>query len=828
MAYRAPNADTTVSSTTGWDTSTNTPVLHASTNTSVNGTARFTTTFTAPNTTNAATGLMLHVVTTGTLTWRVTLQEDLTGSATWVDTVATATIPSTDLQNNCWANFRFASPYTFATTGANRYRYKIDGTGVSGSGAAASETSTSNYCFISYDSRVGAIGASDQIMIIAPNNTGSRTVTVDGTNTVGNYGDTTILAAQRSLNNAIWVGKNAVFTWDTAASATLTCKGNMLVNADGGEWRMGTVASPYPSDKLAWLRFDMAADGDHGVRILSGGKAILQGTPKSSTTLWKTTYSSGAGTAADPFITATAVDWSVGDEILIAATSDNAANYNETENRFIITKNSATSYVLSLTKGGAEAALTYTHTTSAYVLNVERNVLIDSTNTSRAMYLYQANTTAGNFNADWVRFETMGHSTVTTRVGIQITPATNVVGSADYCVAYRPRYRGFYFATSKEAQTYTGLIVCNGAQVTNSIGALSCNSIANMTFNDCFSIKNNRCGIQATGVPGCVFNRCVSISNNTIGTSVSSAVGSAGLYLTTGQAVFNDLELHANRLLGLSINGNIGAVFNRLLSGTKGTNTTDINTNLDTQNILTFDSSVFGSASFIENYLTQLTGAEVRFHRLAATDNNHAWYTEKGIARSTGAGLVDTTVRTAGSLGLRIAPEEAVDGFTWEFNIPAKANSIINFFGWFKLNAAFTGDAGASATVELWLPTSSSADATATLSKATNDWQAAVLSATNTLDTDGLALIKINGITATSAAYLYADDFYNAGDTVTSTDKVTGLDTWYQGKPVSIISPQATSAADIWTFPFADLDTTGTIGNLMTKILTVGKFLGLK
>jgi hypothetical protein len=86
----------------------------------------------------------------------------------------------------------------------------------------------------------------------------------------------------------------------------------------------------------------------------------------------------------------------------------------------------------------------------------------------------------------------------------------------------------------------------------------------------------------------------------------------------------------------------------------------------------------------------------------------------------------------------------------------------------------------------------------------------------------------VTAISATAGAYLYADDFYNAGDTVTSTDKVTGLDTWYQGKPLTIITPQATSAADIWTFPTANLTTAGTTGNILKKVLTVGKFLGLK
>jgi hypothetical protein len=57
-----------------------------------------------------------------------------------------------------------------------------------------------------------------------------------------------------------------------------------------------------------------------------------------SLVLWKTKYASGTGIAADPLIVADGVNWDVGDEILVTATSNNATNYNETDARFIITK----------------------------------------------------------------------------------------------------------------------------------------------------------------------------------------------------------------------------------------------------------------------------------------------------------------------------------------------------------------------------------------------------------------------------------------------------------------------------------------------------------
>lgn len=826
MAWRTASGDTTLTSTNWW-TNTNTPVLHASTNTTVNATARFTGTFTAPNTTNAATGVWFYVSTGGTHTSIVvTLQEDIGGTSSWLDTTATATALNADIQSSDWLFFRFGTPYTFATTGANRYRYKVQAVGTTSNGSFGSQTSTSDFCFISMDDRTSAIGSSDQIWLAADNGSGTRTITVDGTTvTFGNYGDTLVNPVVRSLLHALYIGRGGLWNWDTTADTIVTCKGN-VVGSQRGEWRRGTAASPLSSSFTSRFKIDMAATGDHGIKIFNNFKFVEQGTPKSSTTLWKTKYVSGTGTAASPLVTLDAVDWSVGDEIIVAATSNNATNYQETENRFIITKNSATSYVLSNTSGGAENALTYTHTTDAWVVNVQRNVVIESTNTARGWYLYNGSTIVGDIDIDWVRYETTGNGVTAGHDGISLRAATSTVANCDYSVCYRPLYRGWFFSTSKETATYTGLIVCNSVQTNNATGALSVSTSGNLTLNDTFILSTQRAGLQVSTSNANVFNRLYVISGNTSGIGTTTSGGP--MYLTAGVNTFNNCEVHCGRIYGVQLNGQYGSTFNDCLFGTKGSNQIDLVTFGDTLDDATFNNCMFGSTTLISNYLNMLTGSEIRFHQLNQTINNHTWYTPYGSARSTGAGLVDTTVRTAGSLGARFAPEEGTTGFTWSFLIPSKANSITNFFGWFLLNAAFTGDASASARVELWLPGATSVSATTDLSKATNLWQAAVLSATNTSSTDGLAEIRVIGVTVTAAAYVYADDFYNAGDTVTSTDKVTGLDTWYKGKPVQIIQPQATSAADIWTFPTVDLDTAGTTGKTLKDVLTVGKFLGLK
>jgi hypothetical protein len=89
MAYRVSNTTGNASSTTLWDTVTNVPTLHASTNVTINnaGTPSFTAGYTAPNTVNTATGVLVYINARGTAgTLTVTLQEST------VDTAATASI----------------------------------------------------------------------------------------------------------------------------------------------------------------------------------------------------------------------------------------------------------------------------------------------------------------------------------------------------------------------------------------------------------------------------------------------------------------------------------------------------------------------------------------------------------------------------------------------------------------------------------------------------------------------------------------------------------------------------------------------------------------
>ena len=785
-----------------WGTVTNAPAFGTGivpvTTTNYSGT------FTAPNITNACVGVLVYVATTtpaGGYSYTMTLQE-----AT-VDTAATVTIADTEFpptQN--WIFFKFPTPYVFTAITADRYRFKLVR---SGSGTTDlrlySNTGTSTTIFLiqAVDNRAAVPGAGQNIYVIGANGSTSCTVTMDGTQSVG-VGTDVATPVQKTLGNAVTISKAGLLNFDIVASATITVKGHIVIHS-GGELRIGTVAVPYPSDKVANIIFNQNGTScNYGMMPFGNGTILMQGAPKSSTDLWKTTYVSGVGTAADPMIVATSVAWIVGDEIIVGASSDDVGNFGQSENKFIKTVVSPTTYVISDSKGGAEAALTYTHNANARVINVERNILINATDTFYGWYFYLGVNIYDTRNFDWCRFETLGRNT-NLKYGFQIANQLGTKCQVDYCVAYRSLKNGFYLATSKEPMSFTGLISCNsgaGADIDFNLQA------TNTSFIDCIAINTEAIGFAALGV-GNTFTRCIAISCGIVAENEGIRIGG-----NIG-CVFNDCESHCNSGQGLYATSTVtNLVFNNFLCGTKGLNLYDIGITADYYYTMKFVNSSFYSAAYMPGHLDTLSGTEICFDTLNGDANKHFWYTNTGTAQSTGAGLDDTIVRTPGSLAVRLSPENSTSGFTWEFNIFSPSNSIINFFGYFKKNAAFGADV---ARVELWLPGSSVADDTFTLANDTT-WQPCSLSKTYTGSTNILATIKVIGITATAGAYLYCDDFFNAGDTVESYDKVCGLDTWYEGKPVDIISPQQVSPADIWTYSTNDLTTADTTGKYLCDI----------
>jgi len=796
MAYLVANNTTPLIATAAdWDTVTNTPTLHASSNIVLDAGGKFSVGYTAPNTTNTATGVIAFLVSKSTATTiTATLQEN---SAGWVDVAgANATITLSNVGVDSWIYFRFTTPYVFAATTAGYYRIKY--TRDAGSPNIAADSGGSNPLFLATDNRNTTPTTSDDIFVVGANGSNPTELIVLNGETLGTRTDTSLtVGSNRLLGVAIYVDCGGTVTFDTSASTTFTCRGKMIVGPTG-TLNMGTVASAYPSGRKATLSFSMGATGQAGLIALNYGKFYGQGAPL---TYYKTKYLSGEGTAASPLITADAVDWTVGDEIVIAATSDSATNYNETEVRFIKTKNSSTSYVLSNTMGGAEAALTYTHTTDAWILNIERNVIITSDNASYKTYVMLASqTNTGNIDLDWMR--TTGASYNTNLRAISI--GNNC--SCDYSVVDALTSYGFTF-TGTDVRSFTGLIATGGAATSTGVGGFTLTSAKQKTLTDCFSLDNGHPGFYIISSFSNVFTRCYSIS-----CSKSAISGFSWAVVSSNKNTFNDCESQAGRGYGISLNGAVSDTFNNYLSGSKGKlQGGHVVCSADTFNFdVLFNNCLFDTdtATLIANYLLMLDGSEIRFHKYMQTDNKHRWYTNYGSGQSTGAGMTDTNVRTSGSMAVRLSPEEATTGLQWEFDILARANTGVSVFGFIQKNAAFSTD---DVVVDLYLPGSTTADDTQTMPDDTS-WNVFSLSANYTGDVDLYATVRITAKSATASAYVYVDDIYNGSN------DITALDVWEKGKPSPIMFEQLGDAAAVWAVLTSTLTTAGTTGKLLVGL----------
>ncbi len=798
--------------TAGALTCDNTPTIHATTNTTVNANTNGAG-FTAPDLVSTTQGISIYVVakgTGGTVTFN--LQEATVTKAT------TGAINITSLEIG-WNYIPLTVPYTYASLTATTYRYSFVVAGITGTTTIASATSSFSYMAWS-DRNAGSLtAATDDWYIIRPLGTGAITCTVTGTTTTNGSGLTPVtIATTREVNLALYVGKSCTLKWDTTASATLTTRGAAKFEIGAAEER-GTVATPYPAGRDAiWLFDQNAVSMTSGYMFMNGASCTRQGIPKSSTSLWKTTLSSGLGTAASPAIMSTAVDWEPGDEVWVAPTSNNAANYNEGEYRFIITKNSSTSYVWSATSGGAEAALANAHSSSAMVFNLQRNVLTKTlTSTTLAMYGYFQSTTIDEVNIDWARDETMG-AFFNSRDGVRLTNAATHVASIDYSVAYNTRFDGYLWTLSTVAQTHTGLI---SAKQASGIGSGNVSGLAigasNRTFVDCVAINSVGIGMAVTGSSN-TFTRPIAIAcNNALATTTAGGIYNAG-----GNNTFTNGEFHANGYAGVVLGGDSLGVYTSCLFGSKGTNTNDVAVVSTTSNLSYFNTCTTSSATQVANYLNAVPSTRISFQAFNSLNTNHITYYAYGTVRSTGAGLTDTNVRTAGTLNARIAAENLATGASFTYLVPAVVGRAVQALMFIQANAAFTGDASAVGTVQLYLPGSSTPDATATVSKADNNFNVVALAANYLGANDAFAKIVINSKTTTSAAYLYVADISNG------TNTITALKPWVDGLPSPVMFEQLGDAAGVWQVLTSTLTTSGTTGKLLTKLLTVSKFLGLK
>ena len=471
----------------------------------------------------------------------------------------------------------------------------------------------------------------------------------------------------------------------------------------------------------------------------------------------------------------------------------------KSEYRYIKTKNSTTSYVLCTTAGGAEDALQYSPATTADIYNLSSSVQI-TVNKRNQSYMYTFDAGPADTTADptwWIldncRMDYAGNGGPY-NLGILANGYTAGSSSAtiNNTVFWAPSGTVIYDLATPHSTWNISNVVFAGFQ-SGMFGPITTNGY-NKTFTNIYAVDISGNFISSSG------------SSNTYRVlrlwATSPEPNSNPAIVLSGNA-FNNLFISAyiqgvnsgtiNR--GISLNGSLS---NKFLNSEFGTVTkhydTDIYCTSSTLNTMVFENCLFGSTNLITNYLNQFAGSEIAFQKYQQTTNKHRWYTNTGSARSTGAGLEDTTVKTAGSINVVLLPENNTTGFAWEFNVLAPASSLSFINGYLQKNAAF----GTSvAKVELWLPgsdTSSTADATFTADNTTGSYQAFNTYKLYSGTAPGLSTVRVTAISATASAYLYVSDLFNS---------VGALNLWDKGKPAKqvAITDFSSVPAAVWSFP---------------------------
>lgn len=795
--------------------------IHATTNVVVNST-NVGLAYTAPSLVDKATGVALYFSSIGTAGTIVFNLQEYNGAA-WVTKASTASITITTLSIG-WHYFVFSAPYTYATLTASYYR--ISSTLTSGSGTfqvAAHLTSTTLYCTVVSDSRTAAFSGSALNTLIAGNDLASYLPVVDTTGlTVGaGSADSTLgYATPRHTGNAIVMAANTYLSWSTTASSDITLKGSFGSASYTGIDQSTAVPNAYTA-KLIFN--ENGTSGNFGVNSLyETSKWILKGTPP---TYRRTQYTSGTGTAADPLLTtenvaagALATPWKVNDELLICSTS----GYAESETRYIKTVVGDNSFVVSTTVGGAEAALTYTHLANAYILNVTRNFIVTTTNTSHGWYYYEApiRTTVGSHNAYGARFEQVGANLATQKQGYYFNPSAGLnYISMDYCVFANMVANGLIWnANGGAPQTYEENFFVNTTIDSNWTATSFSSTTSSKTLNWWFYVNLMASGLLFSSSVKITANDCKFISCNKGGGSVRG-----GIQFTTGSINIrlNRCEVQASRIQNVYIGGGINGIFDTCEFGSKGNVATyDVYLVNAIYADTTFKNCLFNAPTLLGNYANAAVDSEVRFHKYNQTENYHFWYTPYGKLSATGTGLPDTTVRTANSLGLNGQATSIAAPLTYQFKVFSKANYAVSALGFIQRDATF--NTTGTITVDLYLPGSISADDTYTMPTTTGTWDIFIVAANYTGTVDGYATVIITATSAAINGKFYVDDIFNG------TNHITALELWENAKPSPVMFEQLGDASAVWQVPTNTLTANGTIGKFVTKLLSVAKFLALK
>lgn len=781
----------------------------------------------------------------------VELQQNI---ATVWTTVDSKTLTATEISNFATARAgEWIVPFTFTagtvtlTTAASTWRLRCYGTGGTTGNWYMETSDGTNPFFAVWTNTATSFASGDCVWAKYPD-----IVTLDATTTLGpvfGTGVTNRAAAMICSRSNDVANQPHTFAWDTAAARTVSIDGFILACTSGGV-RFGTSASPITFANQGVLSFlSPSGGGSAGGYRVAGNGTISQGAYLEIygqvPTYQRTTLASNANSGQAHIITAVDTSagavspWIIGDTIYVG--KRDAAGITDVAAR-TISNISTTDITLS-------SNLTQTALAGASVVRTNGyGFKITSASATVGVTMQQGNSLIlSGVQNDKVLFYGL-QALITTYQETSTTIKQHLIQD----VSYVP-----FGTSSTNNPFFSGYGVNSQGLKFNRVNAIGSGTLYNTPYSAGITgtlIYTNNVHIGGTitsivqqsfksgylGVIDCEDNTWENINSspNIYMCGVGSTYKNNTAYGCTGgwayvDTLINPVEISGNKTdrsayhLSLAAT-TFGARETNPLLGTITANTTDVN---------------FVTGAYIQYEMFSPTGAvavsvtnlpnTINGTRFAVTDYNDTtnddrnWLTYGYIVR-TGTSLTDTTVHTAGGFGVRFQPTSSTSRLEWEQTIPTgNIQTKTMMVGvWCKINNAAYW-AGTHQMPRLTIDYDNGTTAYAEAAQST-DWQLLFVPITPTT-TYGQITATLSGMTdaTTTNAYIYFDDYsvlFPAGVQL----NLGSLDLWAGGLPIVPTIATNISAQDVWTVATSTLTGSGTIGKLMTKVLTVAKFLGLK
>jgi hypothetical protein len=567
---------------------------------------------------------------------------------------------------------------------------------------------------------------------------------------------------------------NGTLKFSRTVSATLTCRGQLLVK-NGGWLNMGSVSDPISNvavvARLALNDSAVPANGKYGLELQDGGQWTGYGAVRKRWTKLATAMIAGSSTTCG---VTDATGWQIGDEIYFGSTQA----YNATPR---IDRKTLTS--VSGNTIGWSGAVTYAHAIGGHVANASSNVRVTRSNASFQTYVYAYHLTlGGNRRLDHVELNQIGVNT-TNKGGLNIAS----------------------LGTNNTVQPWAGIRSC-------AFRELETNGLTMSLINTAFINEDNvflRTSVAGTGINMLQCGDLGSIDDAVMmgvatGISPGSAPGSNALIVNrpkiTGGGTTAGINM--SQMLGWVINdpeiGGLNLVFSSSVpvadftvnggyigAGVFGTNTTVVNiSNTSKYKVV---ARLFGStlqASGLESGLA-LSSKDSQII-VGSRDNDpfvQQIYTPNGtITRDTSGGY------PSGGDAIKFEPTSAVNAIynNWQIVAPDAASTSV---------AAFVKRSEDDVTVVATLSGAGITPVTQTLSGGGSTvWELIGLTAVQNSGGDTLLTFKIEVTGTNGAAWV---DALSAPATVAVDTGDLGY--WAGGRPAAAILANYVTQSDLQT-----------------------------